>query len=261
MPRYFLQIAYNGKSFKGWQTQANAPSVQDFLQEKLSILCKEKITLTGTGRTDTGVHALYYVAHADLPTKIDDKPLFLHKLNALLGDKVCVADLHAVHDDAHARFDALYRRYVYHLSFDKEPFVHEYSLRLPKKPDIHLMQDAASELLGSKDFEVFAKQGSPVSHHFCEVQRSEFEDLGGRLAYHVQANRFLYGMVRSIVGTLLEVGYGNLSLAEFKSLIAEKDRQKASKLAPAHALFFHSVDYSYYPYTPCNNSEQKPFIL
>lgn len=255
--RYFIKFAYNGENFHGWQSQPNAVSVQQKIEEALSIVMRLPVSVTGAGRTDAGVHAREMYAHFDSPFSIEDKKRLLLSLNRLLGKDIAVFDLIPVKDDAHARFDACERTYKYFVTFEKTPFLYPYCWHSPTRLDLDKMNEAASVLLNVDDFTSFAKLHSDAKTNICDVRKaywdiidkdcdSSFLNLvNDGIVFTISADRFLRNMVRAIVGTLVDVGRGKMSINKFKEIIAKKDRCSAGTSMPAHALFLWEVKYPY----------------
>jgi len=240
--RYFFEIAYDGKNYHGWQRQKNAISVQEVVEEALSRITREETNITGSGRTDTGVHCEQQYFHADFTSQINTDRLNF-KLNSYLPTDISIQNIRQVKPEAHARFDAISRSYQYRISKSKNPFDREYKYRIPKLPDIKTMNEAASLLIGEHDFESFSKVKTEVNNFVCNISEASWLETERDILFNVTANRFLRGMVRALVGTLLEVGLGKLSKEEFKKVIESKDRRKAGSAAPAHGLFLTAVNY------------------
>lgn len=255
--RYFLRLAYNGEKFHGWQSQPNAVSVQGRIEESLSTLARFPVTVTGAGRTDTGVHARRTYAHFDMPAPIDDPRRFLLSANRLAGKDISFEALIPVADGAHARFDATERTYKYFVSFGKTPFLHPFCWQSPSGLDIDKMNEAASLLLSVTDFTSFAKLHSDSKTNICDVRKAEWTpmdesgDLRGLMppadgiVFTISADRFLRNMVRAVVGTLVDVGRGKIGIARFREIIEEKDRCSAGTSMPPGALFLWDVSYPY----------------
>ena len=242
--RYFLKLAYDGTDFHGWQRQPNAVSVQQTLEEAISTILQHPTEVTGAGRTDTGVHAAQMFAHFD-----SDKPIekcrLLTSLNRMAGKAIAVEDILPVRDDAHARFDAESRTYVYHISERKNPFSYRYSHFMEHLPDMDKMNEAASLLLATEDFTAFAKLHSDAKTGICKVSEAQwtYDEKKGCLDFTITADRFLRNMVRAVVGTLVDVGRMKLSLEDFKEVIESKDRCKAGVSMPAKGLFLNKIVY------------------
>lgn len=241
--RYFVQLSYDGSNYHGWQIQQNARSVQQEVEKALSVICRETIEVVGAGRTDTGVHATFYIAHFDsnLESLADEKSLF--RLNCLLPDDIAVQKIFAVRPDAHARFDATYREYKYYISRNKDPFTFRYAEKENRDLDVPKMNDAAQILFEYTDFTSFSKLGSDVKTNNCRIFKAVWEDMGDHLIFTIRADRFLRNMVRAIVGTLLEVGLGKMMLENFISVIEKKDRSSAGASVAAKGLFLVDIGY------------------
>ena len=249
MQRYFLYLAYDGTRYHGWQIQPNGISVQEVLQEALSTLLRRPVAVTGAGRTDTGVHARLMVAHFDFeypddPERRIDGLWLSDKLNRLLPPDISVYKAVPVAPDAHARFDALSRTYHYHVHFGKSPFLRAYSCRLYKMLDFDRMNEAAAVLSGYTDFTSFSKVNTDTKTNNCRIMRARWtETAPGEWRFEIQADRFLRNMVRAIVGTLVEVGRGRLTVDGFRAIIEKKDRCSAGESMPGNALFLADISY------------------
>lgn len=241
--RYFLKLAYRGTPFHGWQIQPNALSVQEVLNQKLSLLCAKPINIVGAGRTDTGVHAREMYAHFDLEEAIADAAGFLNRLNKMLAPDIVVDQIFAVKPEAHARFDAIERAYEYHIQRKRSPFSQDLACPYFYPLDITAMQDAASKLIFKGDFSSFSKSKTQTKTNICELRDAYWEERGALLIFHVRADRFLRNMVRAIVGSLLEVGKGRMTISEFQSMITAKDRRLAGESVPAQGLYLTRVIY------------------
>ena len=240
--RYFIEIAYNGKNYFGWQRQPNDISVQQVLEETLSTLLRCEIKLTGAGRTDAGVHAKQLFAHFDFD-EIDNIPVLIYKMNSFLPKDISVRNILNVDSDSHARFDAVAREYDYIISLKKDPFSETFAYQVRHKPDVELMNKAAETLLGHKDFQCFSRSKTDVKTYYCTITKAIWKEEDKKLIFTVSADRFLRNMVRAIVGTLLEVGYGKISLLEFQQILDSKSREEAGASAPAHGLYLTKVVY------------------
>lgn len=258
--RYFLKLSYNGMNFHGWQSQPNAVSVQETIEKALSTILRQPISITGAGRTDTGVHARMMFSHFDYPEAIEDKKRFLLSLNRLIGKDIAIHELYPVHEDAHARFDATSRTYKYFIGFEKNPFLKELYWQSPSFLSIEKMNEAAEILKGVADFTSFAKLHSDVKTNICDVREAywlplqkdkEGSDFMGTLkdgiVFTITADRFLRNMVRAIVGTLVEVGRNKISINDFKEIIDERNRCSAGTSMPPNALFLWDITYPYIP--------------
>lgn len=244
MQRYFIYLAYDGTRYHGWQIQPNGDSVQQQLMNALqTLLRREVVEVTGAGRTDTGVHAKLMVAHFDHDEAIG-YTLLADKLNRLLPPDISVFKVEPVNAEMHARFSAKARRYEYYVTLAKSPFLRQYRYKLHKVPDFQLMNQAAKMLLEVEDFTSFSKLHTDVKTNICHVSRAEWSQVDDvTWVFNIQADRFLRNMVRAIVGTLLEVGYGKLSLSDFQQVILRKDRCSAGMSVPAQGLFLADIQY------------------
>lgn len=241
--RYFLELSYSGKAYNGWQIQPNAPSVQAVLQEGLSTLLRTPTEVVGAGRTDTGVHAAFYVAHFDAVQPVTEHEDFLYHLNAVLPGDIAVSALRPVRDDAHARFDARLREYKYYVSTRKNPFVRDTACQLFHLLDTEAMNRAAALLSGYDDFTSFAKLHAGNKTNICRVSYAAWSEQEGLLVFTIAADRFLRNMVRAIVGTLFEVGRGKLDTEGFRRVIEGADRALGGTSAPPQGLFLTRVEY------------------
>lgn len=239
--RFFLDIAYNGTHYHGWQKQLNALSVQEKLEEALGKLCGGAVETLGSGRTDTGVHARQQIAHLDLDFVPDEQ--FVFRLNCILPSDIVVRNIRQVKEDAHARFDALSRRYQYHIQRQPDPFEVGRSWLKTRLLNVEILHDTAAELMKHEDFESFSKVHTDVKTFNCKLMDSRWEERGEQLIYHVKADRFLRGMVRALVGTQIDVAMGKTTLEEFRTIILSKDRKKAGQAAPAEGLYFCEIEY------------------
>lgn len=243
--RYFIELSYRGTAYNGWQIQPNAPSVQQTLQEALSKMLRESVEVVGAGRTDTGVHARYYVAHFDCPTAIDDQEKFLYHLNSVLPFDIAVSRVRRVRDDAHARFDATEREYTYLITTVKDPFTlgNVWYYRYSTPLSVEAMNRAAEALLRHTDFTTFAKLNSNNSTNICHVSYAQWRATEQGFEFVIRSNRFLRNMIRALVGTMVDVGRGKLSPEEFEELIIARDLSLSSGSAPAEGLFLSNVKY------------------
>lgn len=240
--RYFIEIAYNGANYFGWQIQPNAITVQEVLENKLSILLKAEIKVTGAGRTDAGVHAKQLFAHFDCG-KIENISELLFRLNSFLPKDIAISEIFEVKKDAHARFDAVEREYEYMVCLKKNPFMNGFAYQIHNKPDVELMNRAAQTLLNHNDFQCFSRSKTDVKTYHCSIKKACWEEENEQLIFTISADRFLRNMVRAIVGTLLDVGYHKTSLESFQKIVEDKDRGKAGASAPAHGLYLTKVIY------------------
>lgn len=242
--RYFIELAYKGTKYYGWQRQENAITVQQALEKALQLYCRQVIKITGAGRTDTGVHASYFVAHFDLnQDKELDEFKFVKGVNAILPDDIAVYSLQTVADDSHARFHATSRTYKYHLLTQKNPFRKDTTCRIFKDLDIELMNECSNELLKINDFSSFAKAHSKTMSNVCKVFNINWNYNQNEYVFSITADRFLRNMVRAIVGTLLEIGNKKITKNQFLEIIHKKDRSLAGTSVPAQGLFLVDIKY------------------
>lgn len=238
--RYFLRLAYNGKAFSGWQIQPNAPSVQQTLNEALSRLLREPVYVVGAGRTDTGVHAECMYCHFETTANIDE---LVFKLNRYLSHEVAVYDLKPVLPKAHARFDALWRSYIYRLHFDKSPFLYGLSYCHFTRLDFDAMNRAAALMVGEHNFRAFEKSRAQENTGICNVTRAEWVKEGNEWLFHITANRFLRNMVRAVVGTLIEIGEGKRPIESIPQLLQSENRSDAGTSVPPQGLYLSDIQY------------------
>lgn len=244
MSRYFVTLSYDGTRYHGWQIQPNGMSVQERLQEALSTLLREPIAVTGAGRTDAGVHARKMVAHFDWKGDAIDGQQLAYKLNRLLPYDIAVSKVEMVSENMHARFSATSRMYRYYIHTTKDPFQRAYSCEVHYPLDFAKMNEAARILMTYEDFGAFCKSGADVKTTLCQVTKAEWVQTSPTTWYfEICANRFLRNMVRAVVGTLIEVGRGRLSLDDFKKVIEGKQRSDAGESMPGNALFLEDIVY------------------
>jgi tRNA pseudouridine38-40 synthase len=240
--RYFIEFAYDGTNYHGWQKQPDCITVQEVLEDGLQKMLRSTIAVTGAGRTDAGVHATQMFAHFDYEGDVDLEHLAF-RMNRWLPLDISVYQVRKVGEKAHARFHATARSYEYHFNLRSDPFKNKYAFVLYKQPDVELMQAAADRLLGHQDFQCFSRSNTDVKTYLCDVTQARFERDGHGLIFHITANRFLRNMVRAVVGTLLEVGYGKVTTGDVNNIIASKDRSQAGASAPARGLYLTKVAY------------------
>ncbi|MDE6049543.1 MAG: tRNA pseudouridine(38-40) synthase TruA [Paramuribaculum sp.] len=244
LQRYFLNLAFLGAPFHGWQRQPGDCSVQQCVEEALSTLLRSDIQVTGAGRTDAGVNARMMPAHFDSPTEIRDTVAFLRSLNSILGKNIAAYGVIPVAPDAHARFDAVKRTYRYFATTQKTPFFNTLSWQCSPTLDFEKMNEASSLLLSASDFASFAKLHSDVKTTVCDVTAAAWHRLDEhRWYFEISADRFLRNMVRAVVGTLVEVGRGKLTIDGFREIIESRNRCNAGTSMPAHALYLWNVEY------------------
>lgn len=241
--RYFIKLSYKGTRYHGWQVQPNASSIQQILVDDLSLLLGEEIQLTGCGRTDTGVHARSFYAHFDSTGKRVEKPDFLFRINQKLPADIAIQEFLRVKGDAHARYDALSRTYEYHISRKKEVFSTELSHYLYGDLDFTSMQEAGIILKEYTDFTSFSKVDTDTRTNDCRIDLAEWYMADDRLVFTIRADRFLRNMVRAIVGTMLDLGFGRIRLHDFRRIIDSRNRSEAGTSVPARGLFLTEVQY------------------
>lgn len=240
--RYFLELAYNGRNYFGWQVQPNQISVQEAIETRLSKILGQKISIVGAGRTDTGVHAKKMYAHFDFDGELK-KDLVKH-LNSFLPKDIAIYKIHEMDPEAHARFDATSRSYNYHISPQKNPFAFDGAWVFNRNLDLDKMNDAAQLLIKKGDFGSFAKLHTDVKTNICDVTEAFwFEAENGQYVFQITADRFLRNMVRAIVGTLVEIGIGKISKEDLVQIIADQNRGSAGASAPAQGLYLVDVQY------------------
>ena len=244
--RYFIQIAYDGSLYHGWQIQPNAITVQELLDKAISTVLRQPVETLGCGRTDAGVHAKDFYAHFDLLNADENKVLrSIAGINALLPYQIAAKQIIPVHEEAHARFDATSRAYKYYVHYEKDPFKLNLSWLVKDKLDVAAMNEAAAVLLNYTDFSCFSKSNTQTFTNNCKIVQAVFEELDGGLVFTIQADRFLRNMVRAIMGTLVRIGKKEISLADFEAIIASKNRSSAGLSVPACGLYLVKVEYPY----------------
>lgn len=243
--RYFVEISYDGTPFYGWQRQLGQISVQEAIENELQKLFSgQSISIVGCGRTDTGVHAQQYYFHVDFDSEIQETTLG-YKLNSMLPQTISVQSIFAVNSSLHARFSATKRTYRYFIHQQKNPFLVGKSTFFPKELDMIKMQEACGFLLGTQDFSSFAKVHTDVKTHICTVHSASWHEENGQLVFEISADRFLRNMVRSIVGTLLDIGTGKISITDFPGIIEQKNRSAASQSIAACGLYLWKIEYPF----------------
>ncbi len=239
--KYFLDISYKGTNYKGWQIQKNGISVQEVLENALSLVLKENISTLGSGRTDTGVHAKQQYVMFETNYPVIQKNVA--NLNGILPKDIVVNKIYSVPELASARFDAIDRSYQYFINQKPNPFVLETSYYFYKSIDLELMNYTAQLLLKHNDFQCFSKIHTAVNNFLCKITRAEFVIENEFIVFHITANRFLRGMVRTIVGTLLEVGQGKMTVEQFQEILDSKNRKIAGRAVPSEGLYLSHVRY------------------
>ncbi|MCD8282944.1 MAG: tRNA pseudouridine(38-40) synthase TruA [Prevotella sp.] len=243
MQRYFIRFSYDGTDFHGFQSQPNAGSVQAELERALALLLRQTVEITGAGRTDAGVHARKMTAHFDLPSPLDTAGLAF-RLNKILPQSIAILRIEPVPNDMHARFSARRRTYNYFIHTAKDPFINRYSALITYPLDFSRMNEAALLLLTTGDFAAFCKSGTDAKTTLCRVTDARWIQTSDHTwRFTITANRFLRNMVRAIVGTLIDVGRGKLTIDDFREIIAKGNRSDAGESMPAHALFLEDVSY------------------
>ena len=241
--RYFITFSYDGTAYHGWQIQPHSVSVQEEIQKALSTLLRRPMEVVGAGRTDTGVHARKMFAHFDSEYELECSQL-VYKLNKLLPRDIAVQQVERVDDDMHARFSAKSRTYHYYVHLDKNPFLRSYSWQVYGNPDFELMNRAAAVLMEYTDFTSFSKVNTDTKTNDCTITEAHWDRVGeGQWRFTITANRFLRNMVRAIVGTLMEVGRGRMTIEQLRQVIEAKDRCRAGDSVPGNALFLVDVKY------------------
>jgi tRNA pseudouridine38-40 synthase len=243
MPRYFLEIAYKGTNYHGWQIQANAHTVQAELNQALAHILRYPVDTIGSGRTDTGVHARQQFVHFDTAEAIADTQYFMYRLNACLPEDLAAYRIFAVSPQANVRHDAISRSYEFHIHRQKNPFLHTLSYHYNYPLNLDKMNEAAQILLNYTDFESFSKVKTDVDHFECTISEARWEEKGKYLIFHITANRFLRGMVRTLVGTMLDIGREKTEIADFEKIIQARDRRKAGRIVPPEGLYLTAVRY------------------
>lgn len=240
--RYFFEIAYNGTNYSGWQSQHNAIGVQTIVEDALSKLLREQIKIVASGRTDAGVHCEQQFFHADIQRDFEFENLLL-KTNSFLPKDIVINSIRKVKDEASARYDAVERSYRYQITRKKNPFLDGLAWHFFKPVDVEVMNKAADLLIGEHDFECFSKVKTDVNHFLCTIKKASWREDGEMLTFTITANRFLRGMVRAVVGTLLDVGTGKTSVKHVQQILESRDRKKAGANVPSMGLYLTKVKY------------------
>jgi tRNA pseudouridine38-40 synthase len=241
MPRYFIEVAYKGTNYAGFQIQENANTIQAEVEKALAIIFKQVIELTGSSRTDAGVHALQNFFHFDTNLQINNSKCY--NLNAVLPQDIVVKSITQVNINSHSRFDAISREYKYHIQLSKNPFKNQYSYFFPYKINFDLLNEAANLLLNHTNYIAFSKKNTQVYTHNCTIYVSFWQINNNELIYTVKANRFLRGMVKALVATMLQVGTKKITIPQFKQILNANSTAKANFSAPSHGLFLVQVNY------------------
>lgn len=246
--RYFMQLSYCGAPYHGWQIQPGCVTVQSVIEDALSKIFRHPTQIVGAGRTDAGVNARLMIAHFDAPAPLADERKFVRALNSIVGCNIAIQRVCRVHSDAHARFDATSRTYHYYVSTRKTPFLHQLCWQAPATIDFGAMNRAAEELLAVDDFTSFAKLHTDNKTNICHVSEAQWHQMpsvDGGYVFVITADRFLRNMVRAVVGTLVDVGRGKLTIDDFRRIIADRNRCSAGTSMPGHALFLWDITYPY----------------
>lgn len=241
MPRYFLSIKYKGKRYAGFQIQDNAATIQGQVERAMFIYLREKISLTGSSRTDAGVHAHKNYFHFDTDLELSADAIY--HINAILPGDIALLGVYKVHENSHCRFDATSRSYKYEIYGRKDPFLEDRAWFYPYPMDEQLLNAAAQQVIGRHDFTSFAKRRTQVYTHICNISRCTWIKTDQGWTFVIEGNRFLRGMVRALVGTMVKVGRGKLGIDEFVEVMLSKDSARADFSAPAHGLFLNDVIY------------------
>ena len=241
--RYFIEFSYDGTAFHGWQKQPNAISIQELIEDGLSNLLRCKTSVVAAGRTDAGVHARQMFAHFDASINKGFFKELVYLLNSYLPKSINIISIERVKTTAHARFDAVERTYKYYISTIKDPFNNSYHYFMKNPPDIDLMNEASKIIIGCKDFKSFSKSHSDVKTFICEIKNAFWYQKDNQLIFSITSNRFLRNMVRSIVGTLLEIGFKKTTFEDLKKIIKSRDRSRAGFSVPANGLFLTKIVY------------------
>ncbi|GAA3653437.1 tRNA pseudouridine(38-40) synthase TruA [Flavivirga jejuensis] len=240
--RYFIELSYNGAAYHGWQNQPKDISVQEVVEKALSMLLKEDISIMGAGRTDTGVHASQMFAHFDTHVVFNDLNL-VYKLNSYLPKDIAIRNILKVKDDAHARFDAVSRTYLYRIALKKDVFLFDNSFFVKQNLNVDKMNQASEILFKYKDFQCFSKSNTDVKTYYCDIMKAKWTLENDELHFVIKADRFLRNMVRAIVGTMINIGLGKIEVEDLHTIIKSKNRSEAGFSVPAHALYLTEVEY------------------
>jgi tRNA pseudouridine38-40 synthase len=244
--RYFIKLSYKGTHYHGWQYQPNAISVQEDLEKAFSLILRENISITGAGRTDTGVHAKNFIAHFEIEKELNSKQLkeLIYKLNSYISKDIAIHDIYRVDDNMHARFDAKERTYQYFITTTKNPFTTESAWYVHGNLDVNKMNLACEILKEYSDFGSFAKLHSDNKTNICNLMEAHWEFKNELLVFTIKADRFLRNMVRAIVGTMVDIGQGKTSLDKLRKIVESRDRNQAGRSVPGHGLFLVEIKYS-----------------
>ncbi len=243
--RYFIRLSYIGTNYHGWQVQPNALSIQELLQDALSLILRHDTPVVGAGRTDTGVHARCFYVHFDTPHSAEEikQMQIRYKLNRILPADIAIDDLWAVKENAHARFDAISRTYHYHICTQKDPYKTETTWLYERQLNVKAMQKSADILLNHTNFASFSRSNTQVKTFDCNIIQAFWHQEEHLITFEIKANRFLRNMVRALVGTMVGAGLGKLTPEAFEEIILSQDRSNAGYSAPAKGLHLHTIDY------------------
>lgn len=244
MSRYFLEVSYKGTNYSGFQIQQNANSIQSEVKKALKIFFRKEFELTGSSRTDAGVHALQNFFHFDVDEKLNFENDFQYNLNSLLPRDIVIKKIFPVKENAHCRFDAISREYKYFIYQQKDPFLQDTAFYYPYKLDLDKLNEAAQQIIMYDDFTSFSKRNTQVKNFLCKIEKSEWYVEENLIVYNVIANRFLRGMVKGLVGTMLRVGTNKISIKDFLTIAENNDSDKVDFSPPSHGLFLKSVNYN-----------------
>lgn len=244
MSRYFLEVCYDGAGFGGFQIQNNQETIQGAIEKAMSTFYRQDIPLTGASRTDAGVHALQNFFHFDTELALAEKHIY--NLNAILPNSIVIKAFYKVPDSAHARFDATKRSYIYKIHVQKDPFLEGRSWFYPFPLRLDLMQEAAASLLNYTHFESFSKKNTSVNSFECAITKANWIQEGVAIYFNIDSNRFLRGMIRGLVGTMLQVGRGQLSMDQWHDIILSNDEQRVEFSTPAYGLYLSAIHYPNY---------------
>lgn len=253
MPRYFIEVAYKGTKYSGFQVQDNATTIQSEVESALAIKFGQSFQLTGASRTDAGVHALQNYFHFDIKTDLfrlkskeeNNAQQILYSLNSILPADIVIKKIFDVEANKHCRFDAVSREYKYYIYRKKNPFYKDTAYFYPYTIDYEKLQQAAAVILDTKNFVAFSKKNTQINNFVCTIYKSEWIKENDFLIYNVVANRFLRGMVKGLVGTMLKTASGKISLGEFIAIVKSSNASIADFSVPSHALFLVEVKYPF----------------
>jgi tRNA pseudouridine38-40 synthase len=242
MFNYKLTLQYDGTKYAGWQIQENALSIQEVIKSSIQQILQEEVNLIGAGRTDAGVHALGQVANFTLDKELD-LFRFKYSINSVLPDDISITNIEVVDENFHSRFSAKKRSYIYLISIQKSPFFDRYSYNYYSELNQQKLNEISSVMIGSKDFTSFSKLNPEVQNKNCEVFEARWRKEKNLFIFYIEANRFLYGMVRAIVGTLLKAYSSESAIEYLENVFAKKNRDAAADAVPSKGLFLYKIKY------------------